>query len=88
MTELDGENRLDRAKRSRSRESSPELFSDPAERNGECGGVLGDSGESGECGRSSSNATNDKEEVPGNQDVIAIRKRDYPYLIRSWRCAT
>ena len=75
MTQPDGESRVDRAKRSRSRESSPELFSDPAERDGESGGVLGDSGEPGECaegGRSSGNAANAKEEVPGNQDVIVI----------------
>ena len=61
MTEQAGESCHDRVKRSQSRDSSPELFSDPAE----CGDGIADSGgsrEHAESGMSSNNATNAKEE--------------------------
>ena len=74
MTEQAGESRHERVKGSLSQDSSPELFSDPAE----CGDGIADSGgsrEDAKGGRSSNNATNAKEEgVLDNQQVIEIDK--------------
>ena len=67
-TEQGGESCDGHAKRSRSRDSSPELFSDPAGGD-ECDDVVAGSAGSREGGGSSDSA---KEDAPGNRDVIVI----------------